>query len=163
MHTCTDHQLCINRALKRAETVCRDKGLQFTALRRGVLEIIWESHAPIKAYDILDKLKKESASAKPPTVYRTLDFLLHNELIHKLNSLNAYTGCSHPRKHSECYFLICEKCGEIRECQNSNLTKAIASTAGKNKFTPGHTTLEIQGQCRECTGRTSHGRADRST
>jgi len=119
-------------------------------LRQTVLRMIWANHGPAKAYDILDKLKEEDASAKPPTVYRSLDFLIENGLIHKLNSLNAYVGCSHPLKHRECYFLICRTCKEVKECCNSALDEIISVTANKNKFQPKHITLEIEGECQEC-------------
>ncbi len=150
MHTCTDHDSCVGDALQKADMICQDKGLRFTKLRRKVLEIIWESHAPAKAYDILDKLKKNDTSAKPPTVYRTLDFLLENGLVHKISSLNAYVGCSHPLKHHECYFLICDACQEIKECCNNDIAQAIIGTANKNKFHLKNITLEIEGKCQEC-------------
>ena len=150
MHACDDHKTCVVEALKKADAICRDKSLRFTALRRKVLAMIWENHRPAKAYDILDKLKESNASAKPPTVYRTLDFLLENGLIHKLDSLNAYVGCLHPLEHDECYFLICNKCGETKECCNGNLDQVITETAKKNKFHPVQTTLEIKGECQQC-------------
>ncbi len=143
----------IERSVRKADAICRDKGLRFTALRRKVLEIIWANRTPIKAYDILDTLKGKSASAKPPTVYRTLDFLLENGLIHKLNSRNAYVGCPHPLEHGECYFLICEKCGRAEEHCDSDLNDAITRTIDKNKFRHTHTNLEIEGECRRCAGR----------
>ncbi|MGI9392308.1 MAG: Fur family transcriptional regulator [Parvibaculales bacterium] len=136
--------------MHKAEMICQDKGLRFTELRRKILKMIWENHRPAKAYDILDKLKKGSYSAKPPTVYRTLDFLLEHGLVHKLASLNAYIGCSHPLKHNECYFLICRKCGEISECCNSKLAEAIIGITNRNKFRSKHITLEIEGECQGC-------------
>lgn len=150
MYACANHTLCVDEALQKADMLCRDKDLRFTELRRKILELIWANHGPAKAYDIMDKLKGEDGAAKPPTVYRTLDFLLENGLIHKLSSLNAYVGCSHPMKHNECYFLICGKCGEVKECCNSGLVQSIIGTASKNKFMPKHITLEIEGECQEC-------------
>lgn len=151
MYKCRTHKKCISDALRKAELICEDKGLRFTDLRRKVLAIIWASHKPAKAYDVLAELKDVGYSDKPPTVYRTLDFLLKHGLIHKLDSLNAYVGCAHPCEHEECYFLICSECLEIKECCDSILSDTIARTADKNKFNPKHTTLEISGQCRECS------------
>jgi Fur family zinc uptake transcriptional regulator len=150
MQPCTEHKRCEDDALLRAEEICQRKGLRFTELRRKVLAIIWENNGPAKAYDILDKLKENDASAKPPTVYRTLDFLLKNGLVHKLSSINAYVGCSHPQQHNDCYFLICYRCKEIEECCNSGLSQIIANTVNINKFSPNHVTLEIQGECQKC-------------
>ena len=151
MQACSDHSYCVSQALHKAELICENKGLRFTALRRKVLEMIWASHGSAKAYDILDKLKDKDTTAKPPTVYRTLDFLMEHGLIHKLNSLNSYVGCGHPTtEYSECYFLICSECGEIKECCNDKLAKAIADTVKKSRFKPGRVTLEIKGTCPEC-------------
>lgn len=149
MHSCT-HNDCIESALQEAESLCNQSGLRFTALRRKVLGLVWSSHSPAKAYDILDKLGKGSASAKPPTVYRALDFLLENGLIHKLQSKNAYVGCAHPRQHNACYFLVCTDCGEINECCNNALPMVIEETARQHHFSPARVTLEIEGVCRDC-------------
>jgi len=150
MHACSSHRHCVNDAIRKAESICRSRKLRFTDLRCQVLKIIWRDHKPAKAYDILDKLKDKDYRAKPSTVYRTLDFLLDQGLIHKLNSLNAYIGCSHPLKHDECYFLICSECQEVKECCNRILSDAIAKTSAKNKFNSKHAMLEIEGLCMEC-------------
>ena len=153
MPACQAHKNCISKAVVRAERICRDKGLRFTELRRKVLELIWASHAPAKAYAILERLGGDGTTVKPPTVYRTLNFLLEHGLIHKLDSLNAYIGCGHPLKHSECYFLCCSSCGEIKECCSEELDQTLRKVTGRNQFKSTHTTLEIKGECREC----SHG------
>lgn len=150
MYTCQSHDHCISEAVEKAEIICGDNELRFTPLRKRVLKLVWESHRPAKAYDILDKLKTEDPAAKPSTVYRTLDFLLENGLIHKLNSLNAFVGCSHPIKRHECYFLICSRCGEAKECCDPDLAKATLQTAAKNEFQTRRITLEIEGICRQC-------------
>ncbi|PHQ70093.1 MAG: Fur family transcriptional regulator [Sneathiella sp.] len=153
MHNCHTHNACIETALEAAVVICDDGGLRFTKLRRAVLELVWTSHGPIKAYDILDQLDSSIASVTPPTVYRALDFLLENGLVHKLSSLNAYVGCSHPHRHHECYFLICTGCGEAMECCNSGLVDAVALTGRQNNFKPKSITLEITGECGDCQGR----------
>ncbi len=150
VQVCHAHKDCVSEALLNAEAVCRDREARFTKLRRKVLRLIWASHRPAKAYDILKKLGVGTAGAKPPTVYRALDFLLVNGLAHRLNSLNAYVGCSHPLQHDECYFLFCSTCGEIEECCSGELKRAIRKATGRNQFEPRHTTLEIEGKCREC-------------
>ncbi|USG61491.1 transcriptional repressor [Sneathiella marina] len=150
MHNCTAHNDCIATALAEAESICAARDLRFTDIRRNVLELVWTNHGPIKAYDILKRLDSRIAAIKPPTVYRALDFLVENGLVHKLDSLNAFAGCSHPLKHSECYFLICESCGEAKECCNADLSELILRIAREIKFQVHHTTLEISGECEEC-------------
>ena len=150
MLDCQDHEVCIEKAMCEAELICQEKGLRFTELRREVLRLIWLSHIPTKAYDILEKLKGKALSAKPPTVYRALDFLLETGLVHKLDSINAYIGRSHPRDHNGCYFLICTDCNEAKECCSSELSDAIELAWNKNSFRPKKITLEVFGQCSAC-------------
>ena len=150
MLDCQDHEVCIERAMREAESICQEKGLRFTDLRREVLRLIWSSHVPAKAYDILENLKGKEWSAKPPTVYRALDFLLETGLVHKLDSINAYIGRSHPREKNASYFLICTDCNEAKECCSSELSDAIESAWHNNTFRPKKITLEVLGQCNAC-------------
>lgn len=153
---CSQHKKCISMAITEGEKICLSSGLRFTDIRRQVLSIIWESHMPTKAYDILDKLSLTATSAKPPTVYRALDFLLENGLIHRINSLNAFVGCGHPTEHEQCYFLICTECAEVTECCTQSLTRAIEKTGKENQFSSLTTSLEIQGVCAACNSRSAH-------
>jgi Fur family zinc uptake transcriptional regulator len=150
MKICKDHSLCITQALTTADDLCHKKGLRFTNLRRKILHMIWSCHSPIKAYTLLDQLKTEVASPKPPTVYRTLDFLLAHGFIHKLNRFNAYVGCSHPLAHRTCYFLICRSCEAVQECCTPALDGVLLSMAKENHFDLEHITLEIAGLCENC-------------
>jgi len=38
-------------------------------------------------------LKLLQQAAKPATIYRALDFLIEQGLIHRVESLNAFAGC----------------------------------------------------------------------
>ena len=151
MSTCENHKININEALKKAENICNKKGVNLTKLRQKVLTLILKNHGYVKAYDLLNDLKKSDASAKPPTVYRSLDFLMEHGFIHKIQSLNAFVGCSHPDEHEDCYFLICKECKNIEECCSNNVKKVLTSTSGKNNFSPNQVTLEITGICQDCS------------
>ena len=151
MSTCKNHKISINEALKKAEIICNKKGVKLTKLRQKVLTLILKNHGYVKAYDLLNDLKKNDASAKPPTVYRSLDFLMEHGFIHKIQSLNAFVGCSHPDEHEDCYFLICKECKNIEECCSNTVKKVLTSTSGKNNFSPNQVTLEITGICQDCS------------
>ena len=148
--SCGDHSNCIDNAIGIAERTCSEKQLKFTSLRRNILRMIWEGHGPKKAYDLLSELQLTNQSAKPTTVYRTLEFLLENGFIHKVNSLNAFVGYSHPSKHQDCYFLICDSCNEIGEYCDATITSAIKTISEKNQFMIKNATLEIAGRCNSC-------------
>ncbi len=145
-----DHSVCIETALAEAERLCAERGSRFTDLRRRILKMIWQGHKAVKAYDLLDQLATEGGSAKPPTVYRALDFLMDEGLVHKIESLNAYIGCPHPGDNHVSQFLICDKCETVREVTTSDLKEAVLSAAQASDFSIRRQTLELHGVCANC-------------
>ncbi len=145
-----DHQHCVDDALAAAEKLCAAKGLRFTPLRRRVLELVWSSHKPVGAYALLDALRKEELGSAPPTVYRALDFLIENGLIHRIERMNAFIGCSHPGETHRGFFLICSNCGNAEELHSDGVAETIAVSAGRRGFTPRDMTLEVTGICANC-------------
>ncbi len=144
------HQECLQSALKAAKQHCDNSGQRLTPLRKRVLELVWENHEPVKAYDILDKLKQDKSSSAPPTVYRALDFLQEQGLVHKIESLNAYVGCGKPDEIHSSQFLICYKCGSVAELDNSEIRKLLQINADKFGFRIDEEMIEIKGHCQEC-------------
>ena len=86
----------ITTALTKAEGLCLNQGVRFTSLRRRVLELVLKERHAVKAYELLTKLGQEYGSQQPPTIYRALDFLLQQRLVHRVESLNAFVACHHP-------------------------------------------------------------------
>ena len=148
-----DHTGCVNDALQSAEHVCAQKVTRLTDLRRRVLELVWESHRPVGAYYILEALMKEQRAA-PPTVYRALDFLLGQGLVHRIASLNAYVGCNRPQTPHSGQFLICDTCLESAEILNEKVFDALRETALSAGFEVRQQTVEIIGTCRRCREQT---------
>lgn len=145
-----DHESCIARALSSADELCAGGGARLTDLRRKVLRIVWRGHDAVKAYDIIDRLNPGRRSAKPPTVYRTLQFLLDQGLVHRLESLNAFVGCPAPERPHECEFLICDLCGWVREFQMADVRGTIADRAEVAGFLVDRQTIEVFGTCANC-------------
>ena len=145
------HSQCIQQALRNAESLCKKNGFRLTRVRKRVLELIWESHQALGAYAILEQLGLEGVKPAPPTVYRALDFLLEAGLIHRLNSLNAYTGCSHPKDHHHgSYFLICQHCRNVAEIHDTGIDQQISSLAHRENFAVSEQALELSGTCQNC-------------
>lgn len=145
-----DHQHCVADALSEAERVCTERGERFTPLRRTVFELLWSSHKPVKAYDLLAQLALTHDRPAPPTVYRALDFLQEAGLVHKLESLNAYIGCGEPGRRHQGQFMICEQCGVVAELDDEALTSLIDTNARKIGFKVNDETIEISGLCKHC-------------
>jgi Fur family zinc uptake transcriptional regulator len=147
-----DHQHCVEKALHVAENYCREKGVRLTKLRHRVLELIWANHQPVGAYDLLQKLTLDGHKAAPPTVYRCLDFLLENQLIHRINSLNAFVGCDHPGVDHAAQFYICRSCGQAAELDDGKIESAITKHAKQIGFRVERRSIEISGICTHCKG-----------
>jgi Fur family zinc uptake transcriptional regulator len=145
-----DHQRCMTRALRTAERVCKERELQLTAIRRRVLELIWERHAPIGAYDILALLKKGEGALAPPTVYRALEFLLEAGLIHRIDTLNAFIGCEAPEEQHTGQLLICRSCNRVTELDDPTITRLLSQKARGAGFASDQQSVEIKGLCADC-------------
>ena len=146
------HQQCVDDALSAAEQLCAERGRKLTPLRRRVLELIWSSHEPARAYDILEQLDGEGRSGAPPTVYRALEFLLANGLVHRIQSLNAYVGCGEPATAHAGQFLICRGCNTVGELDDPEIEALITGKAGATGFDVERQTIEIMGLCPDCAG-----------
>ncbi len=145
-----DHGHCIDTALAQAERLCLNRGARLTDLRRQVLELIWRRHEPVGAYDLLEELRTNHRRAAPPTIYRALDFLIEQGLVHRIESLNAYVGCPHPDQTHVGQFLICTGCGSIGEMDDGVLAQMITEHAAKLGFRVERQTVEVRGRCGTC-------------
>ena len=145
-----DHEHCIEDAVASAEKLCASRGLRFTPLRRRVLELVWSSHKPVGAYALLDQLRDEALGSAPPTIYRALDFLIEHGLIHRIERMNAFVGCSHPGETHRGFFLICGECGNAEEMESAGVADSIAASANRRGFAARDMTLEVTGTCADC-------------
>ena len=145
-----DHSHCMESALADAENLCNSIGVRLTRQRRRVLEIVWESHSPIGAYEILDRLAADGGRPAPMTIYRALDFLQAHGLVHRIASLNAFIGCTHPGSRHGNQFLICRQCKSVAELIDPRLDQAINQSADEMGFQIEHQSVELEGICRHC-------------
>jgi Fur family zinc uptake transcriptional regulator len=145
-----DHATCIAAALAAAEARCAASGAQLTPTRRRVLELVWSSHAPIGAYEILRQLAAETGRAQPPTVYRALDFLKAQGLIHRIESRNAFIGCALPGEAHGGQFLLCRSCGDAAELAADKTLAALERQAAALGYRIEHRTVELEGLCPHC-------------
>ncbi len=152
------HDKCLKAAIDAAREHCASAGLRLTPLRQRVLELVWKKHEPIKAYDILDQLKREHSGSAPPTVYRALDFLQAQGMVHKIESLNAYIGCGNPAdQHQSSQFLICKQCGSVAELNDADIKELFREKAKQLGFDIIGETVEISGSCSNCTNKQQAG------
>ncbi|MBB2189318.1 transcriptional repressor [Gluconacetobacter azotocaptans] len=157
--------------LDSAERLCVARGSRLTELRRLVLGLVLDAGRPVGAYDLLDGLRADKKGAAPPTVYRALDFLLEQGLIHKIQRLSAFVGCTHVLDASHAHaggchphaaqFLICTGCGQVTELDDRNIVHALVDATRDIGFMVRQSTVEAEGLCGACrTGSPVPARAD---
>jgi Fur family zinc uptake transcriptional regulator len=134
----------------QAEELCKQRDCRLTDQRKTVLELVLASEKPLTAYEILDRLRESIKNPAPPTVYRALDFLLEHGLIHKLESIHAYIGCSHPDHEHISQFLICNDCGDVNEIDNKAIERSLHSAEEAAGFKTSHPVIELLGTCSQC-------------
>ncbi len=145
-----DHGQCVDDALSMAQKLCVQRGVRLTPIRQRVLELVWQSHQPVGAYALLDEIKPEHGAAAPPTVYRALDFLMEQGLVHRIQSLNAYVGCSDPEHPHKGIFLICNDCGDALEMDDDSVADTITRFAAGLGFQLTSQSVEAAGLCPSC-------------
>ena len=146
-----DHARCTADALKHAETLCTQRAQRLTPIRRQVLELLLESHKPLGAYEIMDRAAAGGGRPAPITIYRALDFLRENGLVHRIESRNAFVACVNNHESDDLVvFLICEHCGAVGEAQSAAVADQLKAAARSAGFTPKAPVIEIGGVCAHC-------------
>ena len=142
------HGPALTRAISMAEARCLENQERLTPPRRRVLELLLEAHGPLKAYDLIATYGEEGAPAKPPTVYRALEFLERLGFAHRIESLNAYVPCRLTAERHSAAFLICECCGAAEEFEPDFTAQLDAASA--RGYDVQAVTLEARGLCPAC-------------
>lgn len=138
--------------VKQIEDICAARGVRLTPQRKRVFELICASLKASSAYELLEQLKATEPQAKPPTVYRALDFLLEQGFIHRVESTNSFIQCCSCNAHKHySHLLICDKCNNVIELQDDSLVALLAGNAEKHGFNITNHVIESHGVCQSCT------------
>ena len=153
-----DHpELSLAERIDQARVIVEGANERFTPLRAHVLELIIAHGKAVKAYDILDKLRPDVGSPKPPTVYRALYFLSRHGLIHRVEALNAFIACDHNHVYDHAHdhgdgshrhlaeFFICEKCHSVEESRAHDHAECKP-----DGFSITRSVVEHYGICKNC-------------
>jgi Fur family transcriptional regulator, zinc uptake regulator len=148
-----DHGSCTSAAIAHAEALCTARAQRLTPMRRHVLEALLASHKPLGAYEIIERLGDRNRPA-PITVYRALEFLRDNGLVHRIESRNAFVACVHNHAGGDpVVFLICEHCGAVGEAPGGIAAEALKASCRAAGFAPKSPVIEIAGICAHCRPR----------
>jgi Fur family zinc uptake transcriptional regulator len=151
-HGAHGHANCVRSTLALAEAQCEERGAKLTPIRRRVLEVVAAAHGPVGAYDVVERLAAAGEGRPAPiTVYRALDFLIGQQLVHRIASRNAYVACNHSHAAEDTIvFLICEACGDVEELADPRVARTIAAASAAEGFNVRQPVLELTGTCARC-------------
>jgi Fur family zinc uptake transcriptional regulator len=145
----------IESTIEHAEKRCKANGARLTTKRKRILTGLIESNKALSAYELIDFCKQRFGEKIPAmSVYRILDFLETQHLVHKLNLANKYVACIHincDHTHAVPQFLICKNCSKVKEISInqstiSDLSETVKS-AGYDLYTP---QVELNCLCESC-------------
>jgi Fur family transcriptional regulator, zinc uptake regulator len=149
-----DHARCTSDAIAYAEAQCAARAQRLTPIRRRVLEALLSSHKPLGAYEIVERMAGKKGRPAPVTVYRALEFLRGNGLVHRIESRNAFVACGHNHAGDDLVvFLICERCGAVGEAPGGAVANALKASSRTAGFLPKSPVIEIAGICSHCRAR----------
>ncbi len=153
-----NHAHCAADVIAHAEKICTSRAQKLTPMRRKVLEMLAGSHKPLGAYEIIDAVAGSGPRPAPITIYRALDFLMANGLVHRIASRNAFLACGHNHDSGALVtFLICEVCGTVGEAPAAEVSRTLALAAQGVGFTPKMSVVEITGLCAHCNSQRASG------
>ena len=146
-----DHDRCASDAIAHAEAICAARAERLTPMRRQVLEALLESHAPLGAYELIDRLAEQRRAAGADHHLPRARFPARAGLVHRIESRNAFIACVHNHDSGDpVVFLICEKCGAVGEAASAAVADTIKSASRAAGFTPKTPVIEISGVCAHC-------------
>ena len=145
-----DHAACISEGVARADALCVEEGVQFTPVRKRVLELLLQAHRAMGAYLILDQLCEDGFKHQLPVAYLALDILVARGFAHKLEKLNAFIACAHLGLHHSPAFLICRRCASVAETRVDETRGPLSDVANSAGFVIEKAVIEAEGICPNC-------------
>jgi Fur family zinc uptake transcriptional regulator len=144
------HAATPEAALVLADEYCRERGEKLTPIRRKVLELLLTSGRATKAYSLLDDMRQIHPGSAPPTVYRALDFLLSAGLVHRIESINAFTVCHDLTQCQHGILVVCQQCGNVTELHQPKLRQALVLQIEDAGYRLASEEIELKGLCSDC-------------
>jgi Fur family zinc uptake transcriptional regulator len=151
------NQVQMKKVIAKAEALCKESKVKLTDKRRNILSVLLSNDGrPMSAYNVADCYKEYfSSTIQVMSVYRMLDFLVEEDLAHKLESTNQYIACSHiacEHEHKTAQFLICDECQSVDEViLKEDVKSAIDKSVESKGFHIQQSQLELHGLCDRCS------------
>ncbi|NYT22313.1 transcriptional repressor [Alcaligenaceae bacterium] len=140
----------VTARLNTAQALCEARGRRLTPIRRKVLEILLQQGRSVKAYELLELIRDVQHGAAPPTVYRALDFLVEEGLVHRLDAINAWTACHDAGGEPHDLLVVCTRCGAVAELSDPALSRRLADRVAQAGFRLSDHETELRALCGRC-------------
>ena len=112
----------------------KKEGLRFTEQRKSIWDEITSSDDHREAEDIFLSLRKKNINVSRATVYRTIDVLVKNNLVRKLDIGDAPSKYENKIDSHHHDHMICLETGDIIEFYNEELENLQDEIAKKHGY-----------------------------
>ena len=145
----------VKRVIDHAEKRCKENGSRLTEKRKLVLSLLLRSDKALSAYELVEAYKTELGDTLPAmSIYRILEFLMAEHLVHKLALVSKYIACEHincGHIHAETQFLICGQCEKVKEISiEKSIMEALKKSVNDAGFHLASSQLEMNCICKDC-------------
>ncbi|MBO4369622.1 MAG: transcriptional repressor [Desulfovibrio sp.] len=154
MHTASYEH---DRIIDDIEKVCRESGERLTDLRKEILSLMLKEEKPLKAYEILEKMRDYGKKLTPATIYRVLDFLTEKGFVHRINFLNAFIPCTEDHKKRPSILFVCSVCFKTVEIDDQSIYNILQDHINSIGTIHDKECIEICGMCKDCLEKNGQG------
>jgi len=139
------------RATRKTAAIGKTGKTKAANIHDRILALLTHLGRPVSAYAILEELGGGTGTrVYPQSVYRALNALIERGLVHKLDSVNAFSVCTHPQQPHDGIHLICDDCGVAEEILDPRVTAMLNKDAESLHFQKRRQAIELHGICGNC-------------
>ncbi|MBT88216.1 MAG: transcriptional repressor [Candidatus Marinimicrobia bacterium] len=135
---------------EKLKMVLHKEGLRFTNQREAVWNEIVTCDEHRNADDIYMTLRKNGILVSRATVYRTIDVLVKNNMVRKLDVGVGPSKFEHKMNAPHHDHIICIQCGRIEEFVDDQIENLQDSVAKEYEFKLVRHIHQLFGICKDC-------------
>jgi Fur family ferric uptake transcriptional regulator len=138
------------RIRTRLETYLSTEGLRRTKQRDVIVETAFATDEHFTAEELIDRVRKQDASASRATVYRTLGLLVECGLLHEidLGKDQTYYDPNFLDKPQHNH-LVCTDCDKVVEFEDEHIALLEDCITRRLGFKPTKKSIHIEAKCEE--------------
>ena len=127
----------------------RQNGLRITPQREMIIQAIAHSDRHRTAEEIYQQVQARTRAVNLATVYRTLDLLVEQGLIHRLHLGSGQIVYTSP-SHGAHLHLVCRHCGQVIDADAGLLVDLQKHIQAEHAFRADLQHISITGLCASC-------------